>query len=91
MYFFKGENERALADLNEAIRLDPDDLIAIYTRGELGYSMGDLDASIRDLSEVLRRDPKDVGALEKRAYAFEKKGAHELASQDRHQARLFGR
>ena len=37
----KGDNDRAIADFNEAIRLDPNNALAFCNRGKLKLSIND--------------------------------------------------
>jgi tetratricopeptide (TPR) repeat protein len=56
-YYLKREYDRAIADLTEAIRLDPAYAAAYNERG-LAYSgKGDYDRAIADYSEGMRIDP----------------------------------
>jgi tetratricopeptide (TPR) repeat protein len=61
VYMGLNENQRALQDYNEAIKMDPKYVTAISNRGELRRHMGDLDGSIADLTRVIQLEPK-VGA-----------------------------
>jgi tetratricopeptide (TPR) repeat protein len=60
-YVGLNENQRALHDYNEAIKMDPKYVTAISNRGELRRHIGDLDGSIADLTRVIQLEPK-VGA-----------------------------
>jgi tetratricopeptide (TPR) repeat protein len=76
-YFLKGDYDRAIADYNEAFRLDPTDADAIQLRGRAYYDKGDHDRAMADYkmafrllfpeySEMIRRNPKDANVLEAR-------------------------
>ena len=54
----KGETDKAVADCNEAIRLDPEDAKAYYNRGVVYGEIGDTDRVIADCTEAIRLDPK---------------------------------
>src|SRR6266852_1678200 len=56
----EGELERALKDLNEAIRLDPDTPGFFGNRGKVYDELEEYDRALRDYSEALRLDPKDA-------------------------------
>ena len=58
IYATQHENQRALADFNEAIKLNPRSGDAISNRGELRRSMGDLDGSLADFTRVIELEPK---------------------------------
>jgi lipoprotein NlpI len=62
----KGDNDRAIADHNEAIRLDPNLAAAYYNRGVTWRDKGDNDRAIADFNEALRVDPKYAGAYRSR-------------------------
>jgi tetratricopeptide (TPR) repeat protein len=61
-YKSKGNFDRAIADLNEAIRLDPKYAEAYSGRGLAYGNKGDLDRAIADYSEAIRLDPKSAVA-----------------------------
>jgi tetratricopeptide (TPR) repeat protein len=50
--------DRAIADCNEAIRLDPKDDKAYYNRGVAWGLKGDLDRAIAEYNEAIRLNPK---------------------------------
>src|SRR6516164_9622897 len=56
-YRSKGDSDRAIADLSEAIRLDPKYAEAYYLRGVSYRNKGDLARAISDYSEAIRLDP----------------------------------
>ena len=49
--------DRALADLNESIRLDSTYALAFFARGDLYKTRGDLARAMADMNESLRLDP----------------------------------
>src|SRR2546421_12611482 len=51
-YREQGDNDRAIADYNEAIRLDPERTLAFLGRGIAFSEKGDNDRAIADFSEV---------------------------------------
>ena len=53
----KGDLDGALADLSEAIRLNPDDSLAYSDRGVLWREKGDIDRAIADFTAAIARDP----------------------------------
>ena len=61
-YRSKGDSDRAIADLSEAIRLDPKYAEAYYLRGVAYWNKGDLDRAVADYSEAIRLDPKLAAA-----------------------------
>ena len=58
----KGEYDKAIADFNKAIRLDPTYARPYYTRGVTWFHKKQFDKAITDLSEAIRLDPKFVAA-----------------------------
>ena len=81
-YADQGEADRAIADLSEAIRLDPAAWAAFFNRGRLYYAHGTLlygsrrdkaleefDRAIADYTEVIRLYPTLAGAFSARGDA----------------------
>src|SRR5262245_37976109 len=60
-YRNKGDYDRAIADHNEAIRLDPKNASAYSYRGLAYDEKGEYDRAIADHNEAIRLDPKDTG------------------------------
>ena len=69
-YRDKGDTDRAIADFNEAIRLDPKNAIAYTNRGLAYGDKGDTDRAIADLTEAIRLDPKNAIAYTNRGYSL---------------------
>jgi lipoprotein NlpI len=65
-YGAKGDNDRAIADYNEAIRLDPKYTFAYHNRGHAYRAKGDNDRAIADYNEAIRLDPKYTFAYHNR-------------------------
>ncbi len=72
-YNLNSDYDRAIADFNEAIRLDPNSAAAFYGRAAVYYNMGDYDRAIQDYDQVLRIDPRYNMAPMFRALTYEKK------------------
>jgi tetratricopeptide (TPR) repeat protein len=53
-----GENDRAMADLSEAIRLNPHHVAAFYNRSLIWQANGENDRASADRSEATRLDPR---------------------------------
>jgi len=85
-YEAKGEDERAIADYSEAIKLDPKYVRAYGNRGILYARKGELDRAIADYSEAIRLDPKYVNAYGNRGNALRRKGELDRAIADLDQA-----
>lgn len=56
---------QAIADANEAIRLDPKYIKAYYRRASANYALGKLKAALKDFKSVLTIVPKDPDAAAK--------------------------
>jgi tetratricopeptide (TPR) repeat protein len=56
-YYDKRDNDHAIADNNEAIRIDPDYTDAFYGRGDAWRDKGDNDRAVADLNEAVRLNP----------------------------------
>jgi tetratricopeptide (TPR) repeat protein len=69
--FSWGANERALADLNQALRLIPNDIEALRQRGEHFFVWGRYKEAISDLDHAKAIDPRnpDILGLRGRVYA----------------------
>jgi tetratricopeptide (TPR) repeat protein len=62
-YANKGDYDRALADFNEAIRLDPKSARAFGNRGVLYVHKGDYNKALADFNEAIRLDPNNALAF----------------------------
>ncbi|MGE0422384.1 MAG: tetratricopeptide repeat protein [Reyranellaceae bacterium] len=65
-----GQLDRAIADYNEAIRLDPSNVDAYVRRGIAYTENGQHDQAIIDFDEALRLKPDDGATLLRRADAY---------------------
>jgi tetratricopeptide (TPR) repeat protein len=70
----KGDYDRAIADYDQAIRLDPKHTAAYINRGVAWNDKGDLDRAIADYTEAIRLDSANASALYGRGVAKLKKG-----------------
>ena len=61
-----GEYADAIADYDEAIRLQPDHASAYYNRGNAKYALGEYEAAITDYDEAIRLQPDYVLAYNNR-------------------------
>jgi tetratricopeptide (TPR) repeat protein len=82
IYQRNGQYDRAIADYDEAIRLDPPNVSALFNRGTLYYKQGEYDRALSDFDEVLRRDPENGLAHYYRADLYFLKGEYDLAVED---------
>ena len=69
-YKDKGDYDHAIADYNEAIRLNPKNSIAYNNRGNAYDDKGDLAHAIADYNEAIRLNPKYDQAYENRGVAY---------------------
>lgn len=70
VYAKKGELERALETLNEALRMNPSDANALAYRGNVHLLRGDPQAALADYEQALRLAPGDSAALKGRQAAL---------------------
>jgi tetratricopeptide (TPR) repeat protein len=73
-YGHKGQNDRALQDYNQAIRLKPDYADAYFNRGYTYFLKGQIDRAIQDYDQAIRINPRYALALKFRGQAKLKKG-----------------
>ncbi|HEX5845114.1 MAG TPA: tetratricopeptide repeat protein [Rhodoplanes sp.] len=81
-YSDKGDHDRAIADFDEAIRLDPKLAIAFVNRGWSYERKGDYDRAIADYDEAIRLDPNYSLAHNNRGWARNLKGEYDQAIVD---------
>ena len=77
-----GDFKNAIADHDEAIRIDPTYSAGYMHRGNAYARHGDFDRAIADHSEAVRLSPKDADTFYNRGYTYSHKGDHERAVQD---------
>jgi hypothetical protein len=82
LYNIKRDYDRAIADLNEAIRLDPKLSRPFHNRGYAYSAKGDNDRAIADYTEAIRLDPKRPFALYGRGVAYAAKRDKDRAIAD---------
>jgi tetratricopeptide (TPR) repeat protein len=82
----KKDYDRAIADFNEAIRLDPNDATAYNNRGWAWSNKKDYDRAIADYSEAIRLDPKYALAYNNRGWAWSNKKDYDRAIADYNEA-----
>lgn len=72
-YNLNSDYARAMADFNEAIRLNSNSAAGYYGRAAVYYNMGDYDRALQDYDRVLQIEPKNAMASMFRALTDEKK------------------
>ncbi|MGO9468581.1 MAG: tetratricopeptide repeat protein [Isosphaeraceae bacterium] len=65
--FEKTDCDHALADLNEALRLDPKNVAALITRAVLGLTKNRSDQALADANQAVELDPRNAFGDEQRA------------------------
>jgi tetratricopeptide (TPR) repeat protein len=85
----KGYDDVALADFDEAIRLDPRSATARTSRGNLLGDKGENDKAIADYDAAIRIDPKLAPAFSNRGLTYLVKGDAARAIEDLDQAILL--
>lgn len=65
-----------MADYNAILRRDAEDIDALYYRGVVYETMGNLEAAIADFTTVLRLDPNHVKASYARGACLNVKGEY---------------
>src|SRR5262249_49984855 len=78
----KGDVDRAIADYDAAIRINPKYAFAYGNRGVAWRSKGDLDRALADLTEAIRLDGGYTGALTHRGMTYESMGQPDKARSD---------
>lgn len=74
--------DQAIADFNEAIRLNPGFAAAFTNRGNAYYFKGQFDRAIEDYDEAIRLAPGLAEAFSNRGNVYRKKGYFDRAIED---------
>jgi tetratricopeptide (TPR) repeat protein len=69
-----GDWDGAMADYNQAVRLDPNYSAAYDNRGNVKRQKGDLNGAMADINQAITLNPKNATAYFNRARVKEKKG-----------------
>jgi tetratricopeptide (TPR) repeat protein len=85
-YNRKGDYDRAIADIDQAIQLDPKCANAYSNRGNAYNGKGDYDRAIADYDQAIPLDPKPAKLYGNRGYAYNRKGDYDRAIADLDQA-----
>ncbi|WP_245258662.1 tetratricopeptide repeat protein [Methylopila sp. M107] len=73
-YGKKGELDRAVADYDSAISINPKYAVAFTNRGNTYAQKGDLDRAVADYDRAISINPKDAGAIVNRGITYAEKG-----------------
>jgi tetratricopeptide (TPR) repeat protein len=74
IYYTKTDYDRALADCNQALSIDPESAIGYNRRGLISYQTKRYDSAIADFTQALRLDASFAYAYFNRALARRAKG-----------------
>jgi hypothetical protein len=78
----RGELRKALADMKEAVRLNPKNPNALVQRGRSYCDLGDMENAHADINRALELDPKYADAYLNRGIVFQNQGKHDKAIAD---------
>jgi tetratricopeptide (TPR) repeat protein len=81
-YAGQGDHERAIADYDQAIRLDPRSAVAYYDRGLARTEQENYAEAISDFNEAIRLDGADAAAYHGRGLARAHQGEYDRAIAD---------
>jgi tetratricopeptide (TPR) repeat protein len=81
-YSQNGDDDRAIADCTQAIRLDPNRFDAYFGRGLSYFHKADYDRAIADFTQVIRLTPNTANAYYRRGRAYVGKGDIDRAIAD---------
>src|SRR5438876_931966 len=81
-YRTKGDNDTALADYTEAIRLAPKSALPYNGRGNVYFDKKDYDRAIAEYNEAIRLDAKYATAFNNRGLAYSRKSDYDRAIAD---------
>ena len=82
----KGDYDRAIADYDQAIRLDPECAKAYNYRGGAYQAKLDFDRALTDYDEAIRLEPEYTAPRYNRGFIYQQKGEYDRAIADLDQA-----
>jgi tetratricopeptide (TPR) repeat protein len=77
-HMINDDNDQAIKDLDEAIRLNPNSAEAFFVRGDVYFKKGSYDRAIADYDGASWLNPDHVGAYEGRSDAYRRLGRDPL-------------
>jgi curved DNA-binding protein CbpA len=77
-----GDLAHAIAKLDEAIRLDPDNAQGYHIRANAWNEMGVFDRAVADYDEAIRIDPNNAAVFHDRSTMWQRKGKFDMALVD---------
>ena len=84
-----GDNDNAISDYSEAIRLEGPDCSFLNNRGVAWKRKGEFDNALRDYDAGLKLEPQDVATLFNRGTVYLLQGSYDFALADFEQAIKF--
>jgi lipoprotein NlpI len=81
-YLFAGDLDHAIADAEEALRIDPTDPVALGIRGSVYIMRRDYDRAIADYDDAIRLSPRLAQAFNNRGSIHRAKGDNDRAIAD---------
>jgi len=85
-YMHLGQHPRAIEDINQAIKLKPDDADNYYLRGFAYRALGQYQRAIEDSNRAIGIDPNFAAAFANRAFAYKALGNVNQARSDARRA-----
>jgi len=80
--FDEGNYDGAIADVSEAIRLEPDNHLSYQMRGKVYYHKNEFDAAIADFTKAIQLAPKDASSYFDRGGSYLFKNNKAMAISD---------
>jgi tetratricopeptide (TPR) repeat protein len=80
--FGKGQPDRALADFDRAIQIDPTSASTYYNRALVWFGKKDFDRALADVDQLIKLTPRDAEAHELRGQIHHERGHFEQAQAD---------
>jgi lipoprotein NlpI len=81
-YVLKGDHEKAIADFDEALKLEPKNASIYNNRGNARNDKGEGDAAMADFDAAIKTNPRYAAAYFNRGNAFAAKGETDRALKD---------
>jgi tetratricopeptide (TPR) repeat protein len=81
-YLGTREWDKALADFDEAVRLDPDNALSYSSRGGAYSAKGDYDRAVKDYDKAIHRSPNNPSIRSGRGDVYTAKGDYDRAIAD---------
>ncbi len=81
-YVLKGDHDKAVADFDEALKLEPKNASIYNNRGNARSDKGESDAAMADFDAAIKANPRYAAAYFNRANALAAKGETERALKD---------